>query len=83
MTEPVLTIVDRLLKSFGCSKDKELLAELNKLVLEYNKSAKFHQPQLSRWRNQGFHTSTELLINLLLDKIESLENELEQKKARQ
>lgn len=45
----------RIRKLLGCKKDTELAKKL-----------KTNQPQISRWRNTGFHESTTILLDHLL-----------------
>lgn len=59
------TTMDKLLNALNCQNDKALLAELNKIDT-------IHQPQVSRWRKNGFPKSTAILIERLLIEIESL-----------
>lgn len=59
------TIMDRILAALSCKNDQALLAELNKIDT-------IHQPQVSRWRKNGFPKSTEILIERLLMEIDSL-----------
>lgn len=51
--------LERVKKALGCKSDYELGKRLN-----------LRHPQISRWRGRGFHASTAILIDSLLDLIE-------------
>ena len=61
----VTTPIDRIKKLSGCTRDIDLAK-----LLDTN------QPQISRWRNKGFHESTRTVIDFLLSIISKQKREL-------
>lgn len=59
-------MIEKIKKILGCKKNKELAELLSK-----KGGKKIHPEQITQWKNRGFHKSTVILLDALIECIQN------------